>query len=179
MQTFYQLFKCYANENVRQGLCKSPEVPCHYTSPRHSASLASWRNKSGAMTLFITQMFSRPGLLEGRIRSHDTIYHPDVQPAWPPGGTHQEPRNKVGRGWRLVAYTINMAFFRMWDCTYCGKKFTTKYFLKKHRRLHTGRVLYIRLFNMMADLYWPALACWMILCGRMSIIYIYMNSVFK
>ena len=55
----------------------------------------------------------------------------------------------------MFAYTIHMAFFRMWDCTYCGKKFTTKYFLKKHRRLHTGRVLYIRLFNMMADLYWP------------------------
>ena len=27
---------------------------------------------------------------------------------------------------------------RQWDCTTCGKKFTTKYFLKKHRRLHTG-----------------------------------------
>ena len=29
---------------------------------------------------------------------------------------------------------------KMWDCSYCGKKFTTKYFLKKHRRLHTGRL---------------------------------------
>jgi hypothetical protein len=27
----------------------------------------------------------------------------------------------------------------MWECSYCGKKFTTKYFLKKHRRLHTGQ----------------------------------------
>ena len=30
---------------------------------------------------------------------------------------------------------------KMWDCSYCGKKFTTKYFLKKHRRLHTGRLI--------------------------------------
>ena len=30
---------------------------------------------------------------------------------------------------------------KMWDCSYCGKKFTTKYFLKKHRRLHTGKIL--------------------------------------
>ena len=29
---------------------------------------------------------------------------------------------------------------KMWDCSYCGKKFTTKYFLKKHRRLHTGKI---------------------------------------
>ena len=30
---------------------------------------------------------------------------------------------------------------KMWDCSYCGKKFTTKYFLKKHRRLHTGKLI--------------------------------------
>jgi len=30
----------------------------------------------------------------------------------------------------------------MWDCSFCGKKFTTKYFLKKHRRLHTGETPY-------------------------------------
>ena len=27
---------------------------------------------------------------------------------------------------------------KQWDCSFCGKKFTTKYFLKKHIRLHTG-----------------------------------------
>ena len=30
---------------------------------------------------------------------------------------------------------------KQWDCSFCGKKFTTKYFLKKHIRLHTGNVL--------------------------------------
>lgn len=27
---------------------------------------------------------------------------------------------------------------RQWDCDVCKKSFTTKYFLKKHKRLHTG-----------------------------------------
>ena len=31
---------------------------------------------------------------------------------------------------------------KLWDCSDCGKKFTTKYFLKKHRRLHTGETPY-------------------------------------
>lgn len=28
-----------------------------------------------------------------------------------------------------------------WECDICAKSFTTKYFLKKHKRLHTGRLL--------------------------------------
>lgn len=28
---------------------------------------------------------------------------------------------------------------KQWECDVCSKMFTTKYFLKKHKRLHTGR----------------------------------------
>lgn len=28
---------------------------------------------------------------------------------------------------------------KQWECDICSKMFTTKYFLKKHKRLHTGK----------------------------------------
>lgn len=32
---------------------------------------------------------------------------------------------------------------KQWECEVCLKKFTTKYFLKKHKRLHTGEMPYV------------------------------------
>lgn len=32
---------------------------------------------------------------------------------------------------------------KQWECDVCLKKFTTKYFLKKHKRLHTGEMPYV------------------------------------
>ncbi|XP_019759834.2 zinc finger protein ZFP2 isoform X1 [Dendroctonus ponderosae] len=32
--------------------------------------------------------------------------------------------------------------FKQWSCDVCAKMFTTKYFLKKHKRLHTGEMPY-------------------------------------
>lgn len=29
---------------------------------------------------------------------------------------------------------------KQWNCDICFKSFTTKYFLKKHKRLHTGNI---------------------------------------
>lgn len=31
---------------------------------------------------------------------------------------------------------------KLWECDVCTKSFTTKYFLKKHKRLHTGEMPY-------------------------------------
>ncbi|KAK9680134.1 Zinc finger, C2H2 type [Popillia japonica] len=30
---------------------------------------------------------------------------------------------------------------KQWVCDVCSKQFTTKYFLKKHKRLHTGKLI--------------------------------------
>ena len=31
---------------------------------------------------------------------------------------------------------------KQWECDICRKMFTTKYFLKKHKRLHTGMIIF-------------------------------------
>lgn len=35
---------------------------------------------------------------------------------------------------------------KQWECDICYKMFTTKYFLKKHKRLHTGEFIDLRVF---------------------------------
>lgn len=37
---------------------------------------------------------------------------------------------------------------KQWECDVCLKRFTTKYFLKKHKRLHTGKLLFIFKLNL-------------------------------
>ncbi|XP_037037228.1 zinc finger protein 2 isoform X2 [Bradysia coprophila] len=37
---------------------------------------------------------------------------------------------------------LNNAEVKAWECDVCAKSFTTKYFLKKHKRLHTGEMPY-------------------------------------
>lgn len=37
---------------------------------------------------------------------------------------------------------------KQWQCDICSKTFTTKYFLKKHKRLHTGKfAIFIEITN--------------------------------
>ncbi|KAG4072048.1 hypothetical protein HA402_015547 [Bradysia odoriphaga] len=37
---------------------------------------------------------------------------------------------------------LNSSEVKAWECDVCAKSFTTKYFLKKHKRLHTGEMPY-------------------------------------
>ncbi|KAH8418519.1 hypothetical protein KR009_010849 [Drosophila setifemur] len=41
-----------------------------------------------------------------------------------------------------VSPETNSATPKLWECDVCSKSFTTKYFLKKHKRLHTGEMPY-------------------------------------
>ena len=40
----------------------------------------------------------------------------------------------------------NLQDSKCWECDVCRKTFTTKYFLRKHKRLHTGDYSYSSLF---------------------------------
>ena len=41
---------------------------------------------------------------------------------------------------------------KQWECDVCSKLFTTKYFLKKHKRLHTGEDMIFNLFFNLSEL---------------------------
>lgn len=43
---------------------------------------------------------------------------------------------------------------KLWECDTCAKSFTTKYFLKKHKRLHTGELVW-HLVNSEQNTPWP------------------------
>lgn len=43
-----------------------------------------------------------------------------------------------GGGGATTTVTSNGSETKLWECDICAKSFTTKYFLKKHKRLHTG-----------------------------------------
>lgn len=50
-------------------------------------------------------------------------------------------RNSCSESNKLTTISTGGDSVKIWECDTCAKSFTTKYFLKKHKRLHTGEVL--------------------------------------
>lgn len=48
------------------------------------------------------------------------------------------PKNSESKPIHSEIATMTNADAKLWDCDICAKSFTTKYFLTKHKRLHTG-----------------------------------------
>ncbi|VEN47065.1 unnamed protein product [Callosobruchus maculatus] len=55
----------------------------------------------------------------------------------------QSDKNEITANSRNTQIKFNALNNKQWECDVCTKKFTTKYFLKKHKRLHTGEMPYI------------------------------------
>ncbi|VEN47067.1 unnamed protein product [Callosobruchus maculatus] len=51
----------------------------------------------------------------------------------------QSDKNEITANSRNTQIKFNALNNKQWECDVCTKKFTTKYFLKKHKRLHTGK----------------------------------------
>lgn len=51
-------------------------------------------------------------------------------------------RNSCSESNKLTTISTGGDSVKIWECDTCAKSFTTKYFLKKHKRLHTGEILY-------------------------------------
>lgn len=55
-------------------------------------------------------------------------------------GVRGTKANKQDNQHTAIPHTVDN---KQWECDVCLKKFTTKYFLKKHKRLHTGEMPYV------------------------------------
>lgn len=55
-------------------------------------------------------------------------------------------RNSCSENNKLTTISTGGDSVKIWECDTCAKSFTTKYFLKKHKRLHTGEFLFLNNF---------------------------------
>lgn len=51
-------------------------------------------------------------------------------------------RNSCSENNKLTTISTGGDSVKIWECDTCAKSFTTKYFLKKHKRLHTGDFIF-------------------------------------
>lgn len=74
-------------------------------------------------------------------------------------------RNSCSENNKLTTISTGGDSVKIWECDTCAKSFTTKYFLKKHKRLHTGDYYFFLLDLSSNDIlmYYIQPQCWPIL----------------
>ncbi|XP_065349218.1 zinc finger protein 551-like [Cloeon dipterum] len=109
---------------------KSPPMEAPVSSPQSFPSLADLKETLSPV---------EPAFSPVAVRSPEVSAHKAQESSTAP--VEKEAANSQQQWNQLVSSCLNENFKwdnKQWECEVCGKKFTTKYFQKKHQRLHTG-----------------------------------------
>lgn len=134
--------------STRIGLRKSPSSLLK-NRQHHACHLCNkWFKMKGSLRvhLRVVHFFGLPPLTENCSGLSDELAATDrtsdevttsVDNLAAGGGSIDNNASSTATTTEQATFSVN-AETKLWECDICAKSFTTKYFLKKHKRLHTG-----------------------------------------
>lgn len=105
---------------------------------------SSKNNDKNGNSKYPCHLCSKSFKMRGSLMVHLRMVHFGIVP---PLGKQEKleagiDNEEVGESIKDPPAAISESNVKQWSCDICKKSFTTKYFLKKHKRLHTGTVVY-------------------------------------